>query len=232
MSVQYDTYVRHMVAKNELGSLRLDKLVAEGTSEKDALTHIYESVTKLSPQLPEIQRRDGHKLVYLRSAVVGIQWTRLPIARLSTTPMDFQQFCHELKAALQLEQEYRAVTSLDATDSTGTTSLALRSAPNSTMYAGQGMYTRPNRSIGNTRPTRPLGITVRTNRGGRGARFVPLSVAGCFNCDSTNHVVKQCPRPINAVKASERKVAYYDKKMTGGRASVAAPLPTRYPKPS
>lgn len=140
MSVQYGTYVRHMEAKNELGSLRLDKLVAEGTSEKVALTHIYESTTKLSPQLPEIHRGDGHKLVYLRSAVVGIQWTRLPIARLSTTPMDFQQFYDELKAALQLEQEYRAVTSLDATDSTGTTSLALRSAPNSPMYAGQGMY--------------------------------------------------------------------------------------------
>lgn len=54
--------------------------------------------------------------------------------------MDFQQFYDELKAALQLEQEYRAVISLDATDSTGTTSLALRSAPKSPMYAGQGMY--------------------------------------------------------------------------------------------
>lgn len=73
MSVQFGTYVRHMDAKNELGSLRLDKLVAEGTSEKVALTHIYESITKLSPQLPEIHRGDGHKLVYLRSAVVGIQ---------------------------------------------------------------------------------------------------------------------------------------------------------------
>lgn len=224
MSVQYDTYVRQMEAKNELGSLRLDKLVAEGRSEKDALTHIYESITKLSPQLPEIHRGDGHKLVYLRSAVVGIPWTRLPIARLSTTPMDFQQLYDELKAALQLEQEYRSVTSLDATDSAGTTTLALRGTVNPTMYAGQGMYGRPNRTIGNTRPTRPLAITGRANSGGRGARFDPLTVAGCFNCDSPNHVMKQCPRPINAVKASERKVAYYDKKMNGGRASVAAVL--------
>lgn len=222
MSVQYDTYVRQMEAKNELGSLRLEKLVSGGKTEKEALTYIYESITKLSPQLPEIHRGDGHKLMYLRAAVVGIPWTRLPLARLSTTPMDFQQLYDELKGALQLEQEYRP----GASDAEVSSVLAPRGGANSIMYAGQGMYGRPNKGVGATRSPKLGGASVsgQGGGGGRGKRFDPLSVAGCFNCDSPSHIMKQCPHPVNAVKATQRRVAYYDKKLNGGRAAVAAVL--------
>lgn len=46
---------------------------------------------------------------------------------------------------------------------------------------------------------------------------------GCFNCDDAAHTMKDCPRPIDAAKAAQRRLDYYAKK-DAGKASIAAVL--------
>ena len=45
----------------------------------------------------------------------------------------------------------------------------------------------------------------------RKARFDPLSVQGCFNCGG-NHLLKDCLKPLNTVRAASRKIEYFAKK--------------------
>lgn len=221
MNKQYNSTTRQTAVQNRLTHLRHGKLVAKEMGNKEALEHIYETITKLSPQLPINYRDDSHKRDYLRVSVVGIPWARPPLGRLATVNMSFEQLYAELVCSLQLEEEFEEANDLNP--SGASTSPVVQSSAKQTFFAGQGIYGRPNKGFGATRPGHGKGGGSST-KDGRGARFNPLSIAGCFNCDDPKHVLKNCPKPINTMKATERKVAYYDKKTKGGRTSVAAEL--------
>lgn len=221
MNKQYNSTTRQTAVQNRLTNLRHSKLVAKGMGNKEALEHVYETITKLSPQLPMNYRDDSHKRDYLRVAVVGISWARPPLGRLATVEMSFEQLYAELVSSLQLEEEFEEAN--DPVPSAASTAPATQGGAKQTFFAGQGMYGRPSKGVGSTRPgySKSGGPPAKDGRGGR---FDPLSIAGCFNCDDPKHLLKNCPKPINTIKATERKVAYYDKKTKGGRASVAAVL--------
>lgn len=82
-----------------------------------------------------------------------------------------------------------------------------------THYANQGMYALPKMGVGSS-----------VKGGGRGgATFDPISISGCFNCDAKDHVMRDCKRPVDFIKAAQRKPAYWSKKRTG-RPTAAAVL--------
>lgn len=78
------------------------------------------------------------------------------------------------------------------------------------------MYANASRGVGAT--------SRRRNGGSLDANFDSLTVAGCFNCDDPTHIMRRCPRPINAVQAAQRKLAYFAKKNAGGRTAAATVL--------
>lgn len=75
------------------------------------------------------------------------------------------------------------------------------------------MYALPNKGVGGS---------VKGGRGG-GAKVGPLSISGCFNCDANDHVMRDCKRLVDYVKAAQRKLAYWSKKRAG-RPTAAAVL--------
>lgn len=216
---QYNSKTRQTAVQNRLTNLCLGKLVAEGASEKHALKTIYDTITKLAPQLPPNYRDDSHKVGYLRLSVVGVMWAKQTIGRLATEDLSFEQLYSELVNAQQLEEDWNMAPYRTEGGTSGTQANVAKS----NFFTGQGMYGRPNKGVGATRPAafKSGGAPAKD---GSGRRFDPLSIAGCFNCDDPKHVLKDCPKPINTVKTTRNKVAYYDKKTKGGRASVAAVL--------
>lgn len=216
---QYNSKTRQTAVQNRLTNLCLGRLVAEGASEKQALKTIYDTITKLAPQLPPNYRDDSHKVGYLRLSVVGVMWAKQTVGRLATEDLSFEQLYSELVNAQQLEVDWNAAPY--RTDGGASGSQAGVTKQN--FFVGQGMYGRPNKGVGATRPGVARGGSVPA-KDGRGQRFDPLTIAGCFNCDDPKHLLKDCPKPINTVKATRNKVSYFDKKTKGGRASVAAVL--------
>ena len=58
------------------------------------------------------------------------------------------------------------------------------------------------------RTRKPQSFTRTTNTK---PRLDPLKIQGCFNCDG-NHLMRDCPKPIDTTKAATRKIEYYSKK--------------------
>lgn len=218
MNKQYNSATRQTAVQNRLSNLRFGRLTAQGLTEKAALETIYKTITKLAPQLPMNYRDDSHKRDYLRLSVVGVPWARDPLGRLTTESMSLERLYAELSSELQLYEEFDAASEPNPNGVAATQAVV---KPN--FYAGQGVYGGPNKGVGASRPGSWKGKGPAPNDG-RGTRFDPLSIAGCFNCDDPKHLLKNCPKPIDAIRATQRKVAYYDKKTKGGRASVAAVL--------
>lgn len=217
MNKQYNSTTRQTAVQNRLSSLRFGKLLKQGMDDKTALQTIYKTITKLAPQLPTNYRDDTHKRDYLRLAVVGVPWARAPLGRLTTVDMNFEELYAALISELQLAEEFDA-----ANDPNPNGGMVAQVPSKAYYFAGQGMYGKSTKSIGMPRPTYARGKAP-AKADGR-TRFDPLTIAGCFNCDDPKHLLKNCPKPVDAIRATKRKVEYYDKKTNGGRASVAAVL--------
>lgn len=230
MNEQYNTPIQQNEVKNQLAALRVSTFVAAGMTEKAALRAVYDTLSRLSPQLAPIHRAEVHLVSFLRGAVVGESWAEGPLERMATDEPNVQQLFLQLDAALGLKEEGRVAAAKDVTVQESTLSQPGTAA---VMHTGQGMYAYPKRAIGATsvRPRTAVGPAVETPRagassavGGTRPRFDPLSVAGCFNCDHPGHTVRQCPLPVDLAKAAQRKLAYYEKKNAGGRGGAATVL--------
>lgn len=103
---------------------------------------------------------------------------------------------------------------VEANAKDGPTTISRNAMP--ILFNCQGMYAHPARG-GGTVPSRSQSTTA-------GGRFDPLTIAGCFNCEDPAHTMHSCPRPINAVKAAQCKLSYYNKKHAGGRAAAMSVL--------
>lgn len=140
MSEEYNSPVRQTAVKNELSSLRMSTLRAQGKREMDALASVHATIVRLAPQLPPTHRGDAHKVDVLWAAVVGTVWAIEPMSRIATSQLTYQQLYNELVASLQLHVETLAASARDAAPLglSGATSLRRGIAP--VNYTGQGMY--------------------------------------------------------------------------------------------
>lgn len=62
-------------------------------------------ITKLSPQVPASHRGDAHMMAFLRNPTAGCPWATLPLIRIATHNLSFQELYGELEAALHLQLE-------------------------------------------------------------------------------------------------------------------------------
>ncbi|GAB0496835.1 hypothetical protein MMPV_008156 [Pyropia vietnamensis] len=211
ISTEYNSIVRQNRVKNYLSSYRMSSLTRDGVSEAAALEQTYKTITKLAPQVPRSHQGDAHKVEFLRNAVVGSPWATEPLSRIATHGLTFQQLYGELEAALHLHKEARLAVA--HANSSSSRPLTTQDVPG-ILFSGQGRYARPVTNSSAFTNKRPGGVY----RAGRGN---PLAIMGCFNCDDPAHTMKDCPHPINAVRAAERKLDYYAKKKTGKPAASA-----------
>ncbi len=213
VSAEYNSIVRQNRVKNYLVGYRMSTLISDGVTEAAALEQTYKTITKLAPQVPRSHQGDAHKVEFSRNAVVGSPWATEPLSRIATHGLTFQQLYGELEAALHLHKEARlAVAHASAS---GHRLPSTQDVPG-ILFAGQGRYARPNRGSA-------TGHTKRAGSSSRPSGHNPLAIMGCFNCDDAAHTMKDCPRPIDAAKAAQRRLDYYAKK-DAGKASIAAVL--------
>lgn len=213
VSTEYNSIVRQNRVKNYLVGYRMSTLLSDGVTEAAALEQTYKTITKLAPQVPRSHQGDAHKVEFLRNAVVGSPWATEPLSRIATHGLTFQQLYGELEAALHLHKEARlAVAHASAS---GHRPTATQDVPG-ILFTGQGRYARPSRGMA-------AGRVKRTAAPSRSSGVDPLSIMGCFNCDDAGHTMKDCPRPIDASKAAQRRLEYYSKK-DSGKASAATVL--------
>lgn len=240
MSEEYNSSIRQTAVKNKLTYLRLSHFVGQGQTEMQALGNLHRTITKMAPQLPLTHRGDAYKVDFLRAAVIGAVWAIEPLGRIATCNLTYHSLYNELVAALQLHTETRAASTGELSVRGATAATDLRLRPAAVNYTGQGMYANPSKAAGATgggewpknggTSARGGGVSVPGTpaRGGGaasgGTKFDPLSVAGCFNCDNPTHTMRNCPLPVNAIKAAQRKLAYYNKKGSSIRAPAAAVL--------
>lgn len=192
---EYNSPVRQMRVKNHLNSLRISEFIKKGDEVSVALAKVYKLITKLSRQVPASHRGDAHKIEFLRNAAVGYSWSHEPLSRVATHGLSFQILYGELEAALQLDKEAKLAIARDSASS-----LSPRQEEVEIRYAGQGRYARNPKFVRERRTAQNSG------------KINPLTISGCFNCDSPDHLAKDCPKPMNAAKAAARRLEYYRKK--------------------
>ena len=192
---EYNSYVRQTRIKDYLNALRISVFMEKGLSASDSLSKVYKIIVKLSRQAPQAFRGDANKVEYLRNAVVGYHWAKEPLSRVGTMHLTFQQLHAELAASLQLETDTnRAMNKMKARN------VNADETYHDINFMGQGRY--------RYRARRPQNFT-RTNNPKQ--RPDPLKIQGCFNCDG-NHLMRDCPKPIDTTRAATRKIEYYSKK--------------------
>lgn len=202
---QFNPEITQTQIHNELSLLRWTTYVKQGRTELQAVRELYKIISRKAPLLPLAYRSDRHKKDFLRHALVGVAWAEPVINRCESEATSFQKMYAELSGALQLHLEGRQVNEMEA---------AAEQKPVPIQYSGQGTYGRPSKSV----------VASKSPGGGAGGgRFDPLTIAGCFNCDAKDHLMKDCKRPIDYVKTADEKLAYWTKKR-GGKATAAAVL--------
>lgn len=201
---EYNPPVRQMQVKNLLSTHRMSALVAAGQTQGAALAATYRLIMKMSPQVPISHRSDHHKVDWLRCAVVGYHWATEPLSRVATLGLTFQQLYGELESSLKPHTEAAEAAVRDGAIRQRAVSTAVpRIMKADMMYQGQGMYARPNKGVGATRPGGGGGISGGGGRAATPGSFDPLTVAGCFNCDNPGHTMRDCKNPINATKEAQ-----------------------------
>ena len=211
---EYNSPVRQNRVKNFLNSLRVSSYITQGVGSSAALSKIYKSVIKLSRQAPRSHQGDAHKIEFLRNAVVGMPWSKEPLSRVATHTHTFQQFYADLEAALQLDKEAALANLRETAEQRGRSPVTENKT--GVLYTGQGRYMNDPKGLRGTfaKPSRPFKRDANRSSHSfpqRKARFDPLPAQGCFNCGG-NHLLKDCLKPLNTVRAASGKIEYFAKK--------------------
>lgn len=178
---EYNSVVRQTRVKNHLSSLRLATYITSEVDTAAALAIVYKRILSMSRQVPPSHRGDAHKIEFLRAAVIGNDWATEPLSRIATNNLSFQSLYAELEIAVQLNRESKAAMARDnANDNSKTTS-----SPHIVNFSGQGKAygQRYNKKFKKGSKTR-----------------------ACFNCNSTDHLVRDCPHPVNYTKAAVNRI--------------------------
>ena len=107
MVKEYNSDARQLQVQGILETLRLDKYMAEQglTSPSEGLTKLVDLIERLTPQCQPQFRSDANKINYLRKAVLGFNWSMVPIGNIITAKYSFNGFVTALREHLQLENE-------------------------------------------------------------------------------------------------------------------------------
>ncbi|KAI0562902.1 hypothetical protein FGB62_50g26 [Gracilaria domingensis] len=92
MVSQYNSTARQKCIENKRNSIRFDKYVTDSKDDTKALKNLESDITKLAPKGTTHCQNDASLIGYLRKAVFGHNWATLPIARLDTENLSYQEF--------------------------------------------------------------------------------------------------------------------------------------------
>ena len=180
-----------------LRNLRINKFLGKNENLNDALEKVHEEISKLTPQGPEHNRSERHRIEYLRDSVIGHSWAREACSRATAGHLGYQEFYAQLEAAIQLQREEKIGRLRDE----GSIKFDSFSGPNSglenpsgTYYTGQSRYGRDPRRR-NGRPNY-----------GRGNNY-PRKIV-CFGCRKEGHIVLKCPERKNALNRAASRVQH------------------------
>ena len=211
---EYNSLVRQNRVKNHLTGLRITKYTDNNLDELEALERVYKTITKLSPQVPASHRSEAHKIEFLRNSVIGQPWATEPLSRIATHELSFQQLYGELEAALHLSREAKLANLRDRVICTTSKPADedIGQVPG-ILFQGPGRYANSRKFVGDNRDGTEYPRSGATNA----AKRSPLNMMGCFNCDSPNHMLKNCPSKVNLAKAAQRRMEYLAKRNGRGR---------------
>lgn len=179
---EYNSVVRETHVKNHLNELRIEKFMVDGTYMATSLANIDKLVLTMSLQVPESHRGGAHKAEILRTAAVRHSWAHEPLGQNATSGLSFQQLYSELKIAVLLEKESSAIT---------LNTIPIPSFPRSDIskvhFSGQGRC-------------------VHSFEHGRKQNRFRNQKRSCFNCRSTSHLVRNCPRAVYFSRATANRI--------------------------
>ena len=141
-------------------------------------------------------------------------WSNELLRRVATHNLTFQQLCAELEAALQLDKGATLANLPDSAERSGRAPVA--ETASDILYTGQGRYMNDPSGLSRSfsRSTRPYNREwnrVAESYAPRKANFDPFSVQGCLHCGG-NHLLKDCTKPLNTVRAASKKTEYFAKR--------------------
>lgn len=157
---------------NYLNILRVSNFAAERMEVLVAFSKVYKLFIKLSREVPPSHRGDVHRIELLRNALIGYRWTHGPLSRVATHRLFFQQLFVELEAARLCDKDAKLVTLRDKAIQSHRLDQHGKSF---TGYVGQVRYGRPGH----------YDVSHQSKR------TSPPDIAGCFNCSSPSHMMKQ-----------------------------------------
>lgn len=140
---------------------------------------------------------------------MGHTWVTDPLSRIATHGLTFQQLYGELEAAMHLEREAkRAIIQDNAGSSTLVRSESKEAIPG-IMFEGQGQYVRSKRGVGRT--FRNMNQSRKVGWRGQKQNETPKFVV-YFNCDDSNHKIRQCLKPVDLSRVAKCKMEFYERK--------------------
>lgn len=176
MDREYNSYTRQSRIRNELSRLRIATTKGSEDDDIEALQHIHSKISKLYLLGPPAYRTESHKIDYLRNAVIGTTWAAGPLSRMSTTCMTYQELYAQLESSIQNEKDTKQALAVDHAarlvpkTSTPGEQFGSEDTPiPGVMFAGQARY----------------------------GRHPDVKSRQCFNCGSTAHLIKDCPKKID-----------------------------------
>lgn len=111
----------------------------------DKLEKVHEEISKFTPQGPEHNRSERHRIEYLRDYIIGHSWDREACSGTTAGQLGYQDFYGQLEAEIQLQPEEKIGQLRDE----GRIKFDSFSGPNSglenvsgTDYTGQSRYGR------------------------------------------------------------------------------------------
>lgn len=184
--------------KNILTSLRIYDCINEKNDAAMALAKVYKLIFKLPRQVPPSHRGYTHRIELLRKEAIGQDWSSEPLYREATHGLTFQQLYGDLEAVVQLDKESRFAILRDLAGHASRDRSYDAVAINCHV---QGRYKHPLQS-------------VQTRFNDKNPKSDPLSLMGCYNCDSPGHMARECSHPKNFAKSAARKLEYFSNKKT------------------
>lgn len=114
----YDTPAVQARITNMLNMLKFDDCIDYSVEpekqEVDALYKLHHKISTLAPQGSVLYREDGHKVEYMRRAVLGKPWASQPCSQISALQLKYIDLYQMLKESLQHHIEERKATETKA----------------------------------------------------------------------------------------------------------------------
>ena len=207
LTEEYNSLTRQSRVRKHLQSLRLaDVMKRKKLSITEGLEELRDVITRLTPQGPPTHRNDEDKVEYLYKAVVGATWAKsaLSNSQSSSPPWNFHQLYSALDAAWLQEQEEKEARKRDGKIDISSSKVSNESVPGM-FFQGQGFYGKPkqrgskssNPYVGLRRRPHHKPYTPRTGKNGTDRNGKPRV---CHNCNSPDHLIRDCDKPRNLIR--------------------------------